>query len=374
MLQIYNFFLTLYHFFQKKSLPLQLQIPYLPHTGHALRIRQLQAPKIMFSDNEIRDFLLGHSDDALFAKAAEVRHAFHGNKVHARGLIEISNFCRNNCLYCGIRSANSDVCRFRLTKEEVLDCCHRGAKLGFRTFVLQGGEDPLHSAEFIADIVSEIHSLYPQITIALSLGERPECDYRLWHEAGAKRYLLRHEAASPDLYGRLHPRNMSLENRINCLLNLREIGFEIGAGMMIGAPFQTIDDLVADVQFLGKLKPDMVGMGPFIHAQNTPFAEYPDGELLTSLRLISIVRILLPEANIPATTALASICPEGTDPIDIRIRAFEAGANVIMPNLSPSLARKNYSLYNNKVSTDLEDADNRPLLTEILKSRNYELL
>lgn len=328
----------------------------------------------MFSDTEIRDFLLGRSDDALFHEAAEVRRAFHGNEVHARGLIEISNFCRNNCLYCGIRAANSEVCRFRLSKDEILSCCHRGAELGFRTFVLQGGEDPLHSADFIADIVSEIHTLYPQITITLSLGERPKNDYKLWFEAGARRYLLRHEAASPELYGRLHPRNLSLQNRIDCLHNLREIGFEIGAGMMIGAPFQTIDNLISDVQFMAELKPDMVGMGPFIHSKNTPFAEYHDGDLITSLRLISIVRILLPKANIPATTALASICPPDTDPLDIRIRAFEAGANVIMPNLSPSLARKNYSLYNNKVSTDLEDADNRALLTEILKSRGYELL
>lgn len=288
--------------------------------------------------------------DNLFAEACRLRDEVYGRKVFMRGLIEISNHCKNDCLYCGIRRSNS-CHRYRLTKEQILDCCRTGHELGFRTFVLQGGEDAWFTDERMCDIVRSIKAAFPDCAVTLSLGERGRESFALLKEAGADRYLLRHETADRDHYGRLHPSEMSFDHRMQCLQDLRELGYQVGCGFMVGSPFQTIETLKKDIDFIAEFRPEMVGIGPFIPADGTPFEHEKAGSVELTLRLLAIIRITLPHVLLPATSALGTMHPKG------RELAIRAGANVVMPNLSPQDTRALYSIYNNKLSTGSEAAE-----------------
>ena len=288
--------------------------------------------------------------DGLFAEACRVRDEVYGRKVFMRGLIEITNHCKNNCLYCGIRREVSTQ-RYRLTKEQILDCCRIGSQLGFRTFVLQGGEDGWFTDDVMCDIVETIKKEFPHCAVTLSLGERGRASFQRLFDAGADRYLLRHETADAAHYAYLHPNEMSFEHRMQCLRDLREIGFQVGAGFMVGSPGQTLETLMKDLQFIQDFRPEMVGIGPFIPAAGTPFESRQAGSVELTLRLLAIIRILHPRVLLPATTALGTLHPNG------RERAVMAGANVVMPNLSPQDTRALYSIYNNKLSTGSEAAE-----------------
>ena len=288
--------------------------------------------------------------EILAAKADQVRRQHFGNRIFIRGLIEFTNYCKNNCLYCGIRAGNSHVERYRLTKEEILSCCADGYRLGFRTFVLQGGEDPYYTDERMIDIVTDIRRQYPDCAITLSLGERSRNSYQALFDAGADRYLLRHETATEEHYNQLHPDTMSYAHRMQCLQDLKEIGYQVGCGFMVGSPYQTNDNLAADLMFIQRFRPHMVGIGPFIPHSDTPFADRTAGTLEDTLLLLSIIRLIHPHVLLPATTALGTIAPDG------REQGILAGANVVMPNLSPVGVRKQYSLYDNKICTGDESA------------------
>ena len=320
------------------------------------------------SDETLASFLNGSEwDESLFLTADRVRRENYGDRVFLRGLIEFTNYCRNDCYYCGIRKSNKRIQRYRLDRQTILSCCKRGYDLGFRTFVLQGGEDPRFTDDVLSDIVRDIRERFCDCAITISAGERTRAGYEKLFRAGADRYLLRHEAASKKLYDRLHPEEMKLEERKRCLFDLKETGFQVGAGLMVGAPFQTVKDLVEDIRFMQELDPDMIGIGPFMHHVDTPFGHYPDGSLDMTLRMVAISRILFPHALIPSTTALASVDPEG------RKRGLMAGANVIMPNLSPPQYRENYSIYNNKKSTGLESAEGLEALNEEVVDAGYRI-
>ncbi|NLY43880.1 MAG: [FeFe] hydrogenase H-cluster radical SAM maturase HydE [Clostridiaceae bacterium] len=304
----------------------------------------------------------------LFEKARQARIQNYGYDVYMRGLIEFTNYCKNDCYYCGIRKSNRNADRYRLTKEQILHCCAVGYELGFRTFVLQGGEDGYYRDDIIADIVSTIKTNYPDCAITLSIGERSYESYKLFFEAGAERYLLRHETANLEHYSKLHPSNLSLENRKQCLYNLKEIGYQVGCGFMVGSPFQTIDCIVEDLLFIKEFRPHMVGIGPFIPHKDTPFEGKPAGTLELTLFLLGIIRLLLPGSLIPATTALGTIHPRG------RELGILAGANVVMPNLSPADVRKKYMLYDNKICTGDEAAECRMCLQRRIESIGYRLV
>ncbi len=283
--------------------------------------------------------------------AVEIRKGIYGNNVYIRGLIEISNYCKNNCFYCGIRRDNRSCTRYRLKKEEVLECCTEGYALGFRTFVLQGGEDAFYMDSVVCDIVSEIKSRFPDCAVTLSIGEKSKESYKAYFDAGADRYLLRHETADSEHYAMLHPKELALSSRMECLHNLREIGFQVGAGFMVGSPFQTTEHLAKDLCFIQSFKPDMCGIGPFVPHSATPFGEYPTGSAYLTCFLLSVIRIIHPAVLLPATTALGTILPNG------REMGIMCGANVVMPNLSPRTVRKKYELYNNKLSDGAEGAE-----------------
>ncbi|MBR6776887.1 MAG: [Clostridia bacterium] len=272
------------------------------------------------------------------------------NQVYVRGLIEISNFCRNDCFYCGIRRSNKKCDRYSLNKEDILSCCEEGYSLGFRTFVLQGGEDGYYTDAVMCDIVKEIKARFPDCAVTLSLGERSRESYQKLFDAGADRYLLRHETADAEHYSLLHPTELTLENRMKCLKDLRDIGFQVGAGFMVGSPFQTAEHLAKDLCFIADFKPDMCGIGPFVPHSDTPFGGYPTGSAVLTCFLLSVIRIIHPTVLLPATTALGTILPKG------RELGILSGANVVMPNLSPATERKKYSLYNNKLSDGAESA------------------
>lgn len=291
-----------------------------------------------------------------------------GNKVFIRGLIEVSNYCRNNCLYCGIRRGNREVPRYRLSKEQILSCCAEGYAIGIRTFVLQGGEDNRQTTTWLADVVKTIKSAYPECAVTLSLGEKDEADYRALSDAGADRYLLRHETYDEEHYARLHPREMSGAHRKECLYVLKHAGFQTGTGVMVGSPGQTTEHLVQDLQFIRRLTPEMVGIGPFIPHHATPFRDEPGGSIDLTLRMIALCRLMLPAALIPATTALATL--GGTDG---RLRGIRCGANVVMPNLSPRENRANYELYDNKVHSHSESAQGLIELDAQLRTIGYTI-
>ena len=300
--------------------------------------------------------------------ADKVRQENYGTDVYIRGLIEISNYCPNNCHYCGIRKDNNKVERYRLTHEQILECCAVGYKLGFRTFVLQGGEDPYFTYEIICKIVSDIKKEYPDCAVTLSLGEKSYESYRAYKTAGADRYLLRHETASPEHYKKLHPSSMNLAYRKECLSNLKELGYQIGTGFMVDSPFQTTDDLVQDLRFLQELQPDMVGIGPYLSHADTPFSQYGNGDLNKCLRLISILRLMFPYALLPSTTAMGTLSPQG------RELALQAGANVVMPNLSPVSVRRLYSLYDNKICIGDEAAECRMCIERKVAGAGYQIV
>ena len=300
------------------------------------------------------EYLLTTSDpeavDRLMDEACRVRDEVYGRRVFMRGLIEISNHCKNNCLYCGIRR-DAKCRRYRLSKEQIFECCRTGYGLGFRTFVMQGGEDAWFTDEVMCDIVETVKRQYPDCAVTLSLGERGRESFRRLRDAGADRYLLRHETADADHYRHLHPVEMTLEHRMQCLQDLRDLGYQVGAGFMVGSPGQTVETLKKDLAFIEAFKPEMVGIGPFIPAAGTPFESERAGSVEVTLRLLAMIRVMHPHVLLPATSALGTMHPQG------RERAIAAGANVVMPNLSPLDTRALYSIYNNKLSTGSEAAE-----------------
>lgn len=329
-------------------------------------IEKLSAERNL-SDGELKELLDSkESDQSLFAAADRKRREIYGDEVYLRGLIEFTNHCRNNCYYCGIRCGNKSAERYRLGKEDILACCDEGYRLGFRTFVLQGGEDPFFTDDKICDIVYAIRSRFPDCAITLSVGEKSKKSYKSFFDAGANRYLLRHETASEEHYRRLHPENMSLANRKRCLFDLKEIGYQVGSGFMVGSPYQTTDNLIEDLRFLQSLKPDMIGIGPYITHEQTPFSSFTNGGVELTLRLISVLRLMFPYALIPSTTALGTLHPQG------RELGLKAGANVVMPNLSPVEVRKLYSLYENKICTGEEAAQCRSCLERRISEAGYK--
>lgn len=306
--------------------------------------------------------------EQLSAAADEAKRKYFGNKVYIRGLIEFSNYCKNDCYYCGIRHSNQFADRYRLSKEDILLCCREGYGLGFRTFVLQSGEDPFYTDEHMIDIISSIHKMYPDCAITLSLGERSKESYKRLFDAGADRYLLRHETANKAHYNLLHPASMSYEHRMQCLQDLKDIGYQVGCGFMVGSPHQTSEMLADDLLFIQDFKPHMVGIGPFISHKDTPFAEETSGTLEDTLLLLSILRLMQPALLLPATTALGTISPTG------REKGIQAGANVVMPNLSPTKTRAKYSLYDNKICTGDEAAECIHCMDMRMKRIGHEIL
>lgn len=298
--------------------------------------------------------------------AVEKRKEIYSNSIFIRGLIEISNVCKNDCLYCGIRKSNSGCERYRLTREEILSCCDEGYDLGFRTFVMQGGEDGFFTDSVLCDIISEIKSRYPDCAVTLSLGERGYDSFKQLYNAGADRYLLRHETADSEHYARLHPENLTLEARIKALCDLKEIGYQVGCGFMVGSPYQTSETLAKDLKFIEEFSPEMCGIGPFIPHNQTPFKDEKSGSVELSCFLLSVIRLIKPNILLPATTALGTLEKDG------RKKGILAGANVVMPNLSPMSVRKKYELYNNKAYVDSESAQGLEMLKNEINSIGYE--
>lgn len=304
----------------------------------------------------------------LAERAVAVRKQIYGNAVFTRGLIEISNICKNDCLYCGIRRSNNHCQRYRLTFEDIIGCCREGYELGFRTFVLQGGEDGFYNDGVLCNLISAIKTDHPDCAVTLSLGERSRESYQRLYDAGADRYLLRHETADAVHYGMLHPKELSFENRMRCLYDLKDIGYQVGCGFMVGSPGQTCAHLAKDLKFIEDFKPDMCGIGPFIPHKHTPFRDEPAGKVELTCYLLSIIRLIHPPVLLPSTTALGTIDPLG------REKGIQAGANVVMPNLSPVSVRKKYELYDNKICTGEEAAQCRGCLNQRMLSIGYEIV
>lgn len=317
-------------------------------------------------------FLLENLSDSVAeyaaGKAVKLQSQIYGNQVFVRGLIEISNICKNDCFYCGIRKSNHLCERYRLTKEEILSCCEQGYPLGIRTFVMQGGEDGYFTDDVLCDLITEMKTKYPDCAVTLSLGERSKESYQRLYQAGADRYLLRHETAEESHYKKLHPTQMSYEHRMNCLQQLKEIGFQTGCGFMVGSPYQTLDSLSKDLKFVESFRPHMCGIGPFIPHKDTPFGGSPAGNVKMTLFLLSLIRIMHPTILLPATTALGTLEEQGKE------KGILAGANVVMPNLSPTYVRKKYMLYNNKKSFGSESAQEIERLKEQLEKIGYHIV
>ncbi len=333
-------------------------------------IQQLAAEENL-SDAALLQLLNGHTEEDkefLFSLAREKRERYYGKEIYLRGLIEFSNYCKNDCRYCGIRCSNTNAERYRLSKEEILDCCTQGYALGFRTFVLQSGEDLSYSTKDICDIVYHIRSRFPDCAVTLSIGEKSRAEYQAYFDAGAERYLLRHETADKAHYRHLHPEALSLENRIRCLYDLKEIGYQVGCGMMVGAPGQTKECLLSDFRFMQELQPEMIGIGPFIAHHDTPFRDMPNGTVEETLWLLGLLRLFFPYALLPATTALGTLDPLG------REKGVLAGANVVMPNLSPRGVRKKYLLYDGKICTGDEAAECRRCMSLRMERIGYQVV
>lgn len=317
-------------------------------------------------------YLIDHRTEesaALLSQLARnARHEIYGNSVFIRGLIEVSNICRNDCLYCGIRRKNRNCQRYRLTEEEILSCCAEGYELGFRTFVLQGGEDGYYTDTRLCALLRSIKGKFPDCAVTLSLGERSRESYQRLYDAGADRYLLRHETADKTHYEKLHPAEMSFSNRMQCLRDLKEIGYQVGCGFMVGSPYQTTAELAKDLKFIEDFQPDMCGIGPFIPHKDSVFAAEPAGTLELTTYLLSIIRLIKPNILLPATTALGTIDPIG------REKGILAGANVVMPNLSPSAVRKKYNLYDNKATDGAESAQCRDSLAQRMNAIGYRIV
>ncbi len=320
------------------------------HTTHSLEKNEYLALIEAINDETVEE---------LARLATEVREKIYGRDVFVRGLVEISNRCKNNCLYCGIRRDNNNIHRYFLTPEQILSCVQQGYSLGFRTFVLQGGEDRYYTDELLSSLIDIIKKKHPDCAVTLSLGERGYESFKNLKEAGADRYLLRHETADPVHYSKLHPKEMSYESRMSSLYELRALGYQVGCGFMVGSPYQTPSELAADLKFIEKFKPDMCGIGPFIPHKDTEFRDRPAGDAVLTCYLLSIIRLMIPDILLPATTALATADRKG------RERGLLSGANVLMPNLSPVAVRKDYALYDDKVCTGDESA----ACVECLKTR-----
>ena len=322
-----------------------------------------------FTKEEVMHLIEDETTNETLAREADaVRRQVYGDTVFVRGLIEFTNYCRNNCYYCGIRKGNAEAERYRLTREDILQCAKDGYELGYRTFVLQGGEDPHYSDLDLCHIVEAIKTMHPDCAVTLSVGERKKESYQMYFEAGADRYLLREETADACHYRQLHPEPMDGEARKRCLWTLKEIGYQVGAGFMVGSPFQTTENLIEDLMFLKELQPDMIGIGPFLTHAQTPFASYKNGSATKTLRLVSILRLMFPYVLLPATTALGTLDPLG------REKGLKAGANVLMPNLSPVTVRKKYELYDNKICTGDESAQCRNCLEKRVENAGYHIV
>ena len=308
------------------------------------------------------------TEEYLAQTAAAVRQKHYGKDVYIRGLIEFTNYCKNDCLYCGIRRSNQKAQRYRLSEEDILECCRHGYELGFRTFVLQGGEDPYFTRERMVRIVSSIKQKFPDCALTLSVGEKSREEYEAYFAAGADRYLLRHETACPCHYAKLHPVELTLAERMRCISDLKEIGFQTGIGFMVGSPFQTPQNILQDLRYIQSLRPEMVGIGPFIPHKDTPFRDEPAGTARQTLRLLAIIRLMLPTVLLPATTALGTVSGDG------RVRGMQFGANVVMPNLSPLSVRKKYMLYDNKIATGEEAAESVHLLRKTMNAIGYQVV
>ncbi len=303
----------------------------------------------------------------LFNLSSEVTEKIFNKKIYIRGLIEYSNICKNDCYYCGIRKSNFNAQRYRLTKEEILTSCENGYKMGFRTFVLQGGEDGFFNDDLVSQIIIEIKKRYPECALTLSMGEKSYESYKRFFECGADRYLLRHESIDSKHYSLLHPDELSIKSRVECLNALKEIGYQVGCGFMVGSPYQTLENIVQDIMFTKNFKPQMIGVGPFISHKDTPFCNFKNGDYRLTVFILGILRLMNPFALIPATTALNSISKTG------RIEGLKAGANVIMPNLSPYDVRDKYTLYNGKLSTGFEGAESVISLEEEIKNAGFRI-
>lgn len=332
-------------------------------------VDKLEKDRIL-SDEEFKTLLTTDDEEVisyLQERARAVREKIYGKDVFVRGLIEFTNYCKNGCLYCGINCRNTKIERYRLTKEQIVECSDLGYSLGFRTFVLQGGEDPYYTDEIIVDIVKTLKSLHPDCAVTLSIGEKSRESYEAYYNAGADRYLLRHETITDEHYRKLHPSEMSLGNRVRCLNDLKDIGYQVGCGFMVGSPYQTLDNIVSDLKFIREFEPDMCGIGPFIPHEDTVFKDEPSGTVDMTTRLLSIIRLLLPDVLLPSTTALGTIDPLG------REKGLKAGANVVMPNLSPTDVRDKYKLYDNKICTGDEAAECIKCLTGRVRRSGYEI-
>jgi len=319
------------------------------------------------SNEEFKAILTGN-DEYLFERARSVAKENYGNKIFIRGLIEFTNYCRNDCFYCGLRCSNDNAERYRLSKKQILECCETGYDLGFRTFVLQGGEDDFYTDAILTEIVSDIRSAYSDCAITLSIGERNYNSYERLKKAGADRYLLRHETANERHYKVLHPKQITAENRKQCLRNLKDIGFQVGCGFMVGSPYQELDHIIEDLRFIKELRPHMVGVGPFIPHSDTPFKDKPAGDFRLTLNILAVLRLMLPHLLLPATTALGTIKKNG------REMGILAGANVVMPNLSPTGVRKKYLPYDNKIGTGEESAEGITALKKRIEDIGYEIV
>jgi biotin synthase len=328
-------------------------------------IDKLEAIRILSREEFAK--ILSCNDDYLFERARITARNVYGKTIYLRGLIEFTNYCKNDCFYCGLRAGNNKVQRYRLSGVQILECCKNGYDLGFRTFVLQGGEDAYYTDEILIEIIKEIKTEYPDCAVTLSIGERDFESYELLRNAGADRYLLRHETANDEHYRTLHPENMSPENRKNCLYNLKKLGYQVGCGFMVGSPNQTTEHLVDDLMFVKELEPHMVGIGPFIPHSDTPFRDEKPGDLRITLNLLSILRLMQPNLLIPATTALGTLDFRG------REMGILAGANVVMPNLSPADVRGKYMLYDNKICTGEEAAECAACMQNRIKKLGYEI-
>ena len=324
---------------------------------------------IFMYDNELLHLIKTKDKDeieSLFAQARKIRETHYGKSVFIRGLIEITNYCKNDCYYCGIRCSNKKLERYRLSLETILDCCRTGENLGIKTFVLQGGEDPWFTAERVTEIVSVIRKEFTHHAITLSLGERSAADLEKFFCAGSNRYLLRHETACDDHYAKIHPASQTLSSRKSTLQTLKKIGYSVGSGFMVGTPGQSYESLLADLRYLEELQPQMVGIGPFLPQKDTPFGNEAPGNLNLCLKMTALTRILLPLSLIPATTAMETIAPNG------RELALNAGANVVMPNLTPVPEKKLYAIYDNKTSIESEAAESFNNIKEKIISAGYK--
>ena len=306
-------------------------------------------------------------DNKLHSKARKISQNIFGNKIYVRGLIEFTNYCTNGCYYCGINANNTNLTRYRLNKKDILEACYIGNSVGIKTFVLQGGEDPYYTDDILVDIISSIKSTFPSNAITLSIGEKSYKSYKKFYDAGASRFLLRHETSNNEHYAKLHPQNLKLENRLNCLNSLKEIGYQTGCGIMIGSPYQSIEDIADDIIFMYNFKPQMIGIGPFISHKDTIFKDFKNGSVSLTLRVLAILRILMPNLLLPSTTALGTLSDNG------RENGILAGCNVIMPNITPKEFRAKYNLYDNKICQGEETLEGYTSLKEQMHKINYIL-